>query len=179
MTQEVYAEWRASLTQPKDSLFYFHKDLDRIILGLAIFVISTKSVLLKLGKAEMLGILHLQVPDLVTYWIDNDGEGFKTLFPMVMKVAEAYVPSAIAAEKRFPSNKKAIRNMVFMLGHACSCGGDMNDSLADELLDDLSTDDREIYSDKIRAFALKLQLLVKRYGMDIPVRELEHLNGWA
>ena len=126
----------------------------------------------------MLGILHLQVPDLVTYWIDDDGEGFKTLFPMVMKVAEAYVPSAIAAEKRFPSNKKAIRSMILMLGHACSCGGDMNDSLADELLDDLSTDGREIYSDKIKAFALKLQLLVKRYGMDIPIRELEHLNGW-
>ena len=69
--------------------------------------------------------------------------------------------------------------MIFMLGHACSCGGDMNDSLADELLDDLSTDGREIYSEKIRAFALKLQLLVKRYGMDIPVRGLERLNGWA
>ena len=65
------------------------------------------------------------------------------------------------------------------LGRACSCGGDMNDSLADELLDDLSTDGREIYSDKIRAFALKLQLFLKRHGMDIPVRELEHLNGWT
>ena len=55
----------------------------------------------------------------------------------------------------------------------------MDNSLANELLDDLTTDGREIYSDKIKAFALKLQLLVKRYGMDIPVRELEHLNGRA
>ena len=98
---------------------------------------------------------------------------------MVMKVAETYVPSAMTAEKRFPSNKKAIRSMILMLDHACSCGGDKNDSLTDELLVDLSTDGREIYSNKIKAFALKLQLLVKRYGMDIPVRELEHLNGWA
>ena len=65
------------------------------------------------------------------------------------------------------------------LGRACSCGGDMNDSLVDELLDDLSTDDREIYSDKIKAFAPKLQLLVKLYGMDIPVRGLERLNDWT
>lgn len=65
------------------------------------------------------------------------------------------------------------------LGHACSCGGDIDNSLADELLDDLSTDGREIYSDKIKAFAHKLQLFLKRYGMDIPVRELEHLNGWT
>lgn len=43
-------------------------------------MISTKSILPQLGKAEMLVILHLQVPDLVTYWIDDDGEGFKTLF---------------------------------------------------------------------------------------------------
>ena len=71
------------------------------------------------------------------------------------------------------------RASLTKLGHACSCGGDMNDSLDDELLDDLSTDGMEIYSDKIRAFALKLQLLVKRYGMDIPVRGLERLNGWA
>ena len=65
------------------------------------------------------------------------------------------------------------------LGHSCSCGGDIDNSLADELLNDLSTDGREIYSEKIRAFALKLQLLVKRYGMDIPVRGLERLNGWT
>ena len=65
------------------------------------------------------------------------------------------------------------------LGHSCSCGGDMDDSLANELLNDLSTDGREIYSDKIKAFSLKLQLLVKRYCMDIPISELEHLNGRA
>ena len=43
--------------------------------------------------------------------------------------------------------------------HLCSCGGDMDNSLANELLDDLSTDGREIYFDKINAFSLKLQLL--------------------
>lgn len=51
------------------------------------------------------------------------------------------------------------RALLNKLGHSCSCGGDMDNSLANELLDDLSTDDREIYFDKINAFSLKLQLL--------------------
>ena len=176
--EETYKNWRSTLKNPNDSIFYYHKSLDRILLGLAIFVISTRSLRARLGKAEMLGILHLQVPDLITYWIDGDNEGFKTLFPMVMTVAEAYVPTSIAAEKEYPSRKKAIRTMAYMLANASGAGGDMNQALADELLDDLETDGDAIYSDKIREYGERLLFLTQRYGIDIPINDFNRLNGW-
>lgn len=179
MTPETtYAEWRSTLKKPDDSIFYYHKSLDRILLGLAIFVISTRPLLPKLGKAEMLGILHLQVPDLITYWIDGNDDAFASLFPMVMTVAEGYIPASIAAEKQYPSRKKSIRTIAYMLANACGAAGDMKPELADELLDDLETDGQQIYSDKIKKYGERLLFLTQRHGIDIPVSEFTRLNGW-
>lgn len=176
--EETYDAWRASLKRPNDSIFYYHKDLERILLSLAIFVISSRLVAAKLGKAEMLKILHLQVPDLVTAWIDEDEETFAQLFPMVMTVAEGYTPAAIAAEKKYPLSKKAIRMMAYLLANASGAGGDMNQSLADDMLDNLSTDGKEIYSDEIKKFGTRLLILTKNHGIDIPISQWHSLIGW-
>lgn len=176
--EEVFTNWHSTLNKPDDSLFFYHKDVDRILLGLAIFVIGSRPILGKLGKAEMLGLLHLQVPDLLTYWIDGDGEGFKTLFPMVMTVAESFIPSSIAAEKRYPTSKKAIRTMAYMLANASGAGGDMNERLAEELIDDIETDGDRIYSEKIKKYGENLLLLTRKYGINIPISEFNRLNGW-
>lgn len=176
--EETYNAWRSSLKKPNDSIFYYHKDLERILLSLAIFVISSRPVTAKLGKAEMLKILHLQVPDLITAWIDEEEETFEKLFPMVMTVAEGYTPAAIGAEKRYLSNKKAIRMMAYLLANAGGARGDMNQSLADELLDDLSTDGKEIYSDEIKKFGARLLVLTKNQGIDIPISQWHSLIGW-
>ncbi len=174
---EAHNAWRSSLKKPEDSIFYYHKDLERILLSLAIFVISSRPVTAKLGKAEMLKILHLQVPDLITAWIDEDEKTFEQLFPMVMTVAEGYTPAAIAAEKKYPASKKAVRMMAYLLANASGAGGDMNDALANELLDDLSTDGDEIYSDKIKAFGTRLLIFTKKHGIDIPIPLWHSLIG--
>ncbi len=174
---ETYNAWRSSLKKPEDSIFYYHKDLGRILLSLAIFVISSRPVAAKLGKAEMLKILHLQVPDLITAWIDEDEKTFERLFPMVMTVAEGYTPAAIAAEKKYQASKKTVRMMAYLLANASGARGDMNDTLADELLDDLSTDGVEIYSDKIKAFGTRLIIFTKKHGIDIPIPLWHSLIG--
>lgn len=166
--EETYTKWHASLKSPDDSIFYYHKCIDSILLSLAIFVIASRPVSAKLGKAKMLNILHLQVPDLITTWIDEDNDTFAQLFPLVMTVAESYTPAAIAAEEKFPSYKKTIRTMAYLLANACGAGGDMEIMLADELLDDLSTDGKNINSDKIKKFGEDLLFLTKSHGIDIP-----------
>lgn len=176
--EETYKAWRSSLKRPNDSIFYYHKDLERILLSLAIFVIASRPVTAKLGKAEMLKILHLQVPDLITAWIDEDEATFEQLFPMVMTVAEGYTPAGVGAETKYPSNKKAVRMMAYLLANACGAGGDMDNTLADELLDDLSTDGDEIYSDKIKVFGTRLLILTKNHGIDIPLSLWHSLIGW-
>lgn len=177
--EETYQNWRSSLKKPDDSIFYYHKSLDRILLSLAIFVIASKPIVKKLGKAEMLGVLHLQVPDLITYWIDGDEEGFQTLFPMVMTVSEGLTRVARAAENRWPESKRAIRTLIYLLCHSCGAGGDMNDRLAESFLDDIETDGREIYCDKINKYGENLILLTRKYGMDIPMQDWNCLNGWG
>lgn len=60
MTPErVYTNWHSSLKSPNDSIFYYHKSIERILLGLAIFVISSRPIVGKLEKAKMLKILHI------------------------------------------------------------------------------------------------------------------------
>lgn len=90
--QQIYAEWRSSLKSPDDSLFYYHPDLERILLGLSIYAISSRQLVKDLGKAESLSLLNIYITDLITAWIDEDDDAFKTMFDMTMTVAEAYIP---------------------------------------------------------------------------------------
>jgi hypothetical protein len=55
--EEVYTNWHSTLKKPNDSLFYYHPSLERILLGLAIFVLTPQPALSKLGKAEPLSSL--------------------------------------------------------------------------------------------------------------------------
>lgn len=175
---QTYATWRKSLKTPDDSLFYYHKSLDRILLGLAIFVISSRNLASKLDKAKSLSILHIQVPQLITAWIDEDEEAFEPLFRKVMIVAEGYILGAIGAEKKYPKEKQTIRTMAYLLANACGVGGDMNQKVADNLLDDLSTDGEQIYSDKIADYGKQLLFLTQYHGINIPPYRLNELNGW-
>jgi hypothetical protein len=173
---QTFAIWRSSLKSPDDSIFYYHPDLERILLGLSIFALSSRPLLRNLDKAEALGILNIYIPGLITAWIEEDEATFEQLLPMVMTVVEGYTQAAIDAEKKYPASKKAVRMMAYLLANASGAGGDMNNDLADELLDDLTTDGKKIYSDKIKAFGIHLLVLTKNHGIDIPL--WHSLLGW-
>lgn len=176
--EQVYTNWRKTLTKPDDSPFFYHPNLERILLGLAIFVITPQPALNKLGKAKPLKILHLQVPDLITAWIDDDEETFELMFNLVTKMSDSYMIASSAYASRFPSKRKAVTEIAAFFAHATSCGGDLQPDLADELLNDLSTDGEKLYSDKIVAFGLKLLDLTHQYGIDIPLSLMNELDGW-
>lgn len=175
--EEVYTNWYKSLKSPDESIFYYHKGVERILLSLVTFVISSSQIASKLGKAEMLRILHVQVPDLIIAWIDEDEETFATLFQMIMIVSEGYAPAAMMAERKYATNKKAIRTMAYLFVNACGACGDMSPELADELIEDLSTDGIDIYSDKIKKFGEDLLFLTRSHGVDIPPHLLLPLIG--
>lgn len=176
--EQVYSEWRSSLKSPDDSLFYYHPNLERILLGLSIYAISSRPLVKDLGKAESLRILNIYITDLITAWIDEDDDAFKTMFDMTMTVAEAYIPCLMAAEKEYPSKKRLIRKLSFLYGHAIACGGDMTPALAETLLDNLSTDGKQLHSEKIQKFGDVLLTLIRIHGMDVPPSSLSRLNGW-
>ena len=68
--------------------------------------------------------------------------------------------------------------MAYILANSSETGGDMNQTLADELLDDLETDGDDIYSDKIREYGERLLFLTQHHGIDIPINDFNRLNGW-
>lgn len=175
--EEIYSNWRSSLKSSNDSIFYYHPSLERILLGLAIYALSSKTLIANLGSAKPLKLLHIYIPDLITAWIDEDNETFETMFNLTMTVAEAFIPASIEFERKSPSKKKVIRKLSSFFAQSVSCGGDMTDEIAETLLDDLSTDGSQIYSDKIQDFGSRLLTLTNRYGFEIPLSELSRLNG--
>ena len=176
--EQIYSEWRSSIKSPDDSLFYYHPGLERILLGLSIYAISSRSIVKNIVKAESLKILNIYITDLITTWIDEDDDSFKTMFGLTMTVAEAYIPCLMAAEEEYPSKNRLIRKLSSLYGHAISCGGDMAPALADSLLDNLSTDGKQLHSEKIQKFGDDLLTLIRIHGMDIPPSSLSRINGW-
>ena len=175
--EEIYKDWRSTLRSPDDSLFYYHPSMERILLGLAIYALSSRSLIQDLGKAKALTLLHIYIPDLITAWIDEDDEAFETMFKLTITLSEAFIPAAMAAEREYPSKKKKLRRLATFFAHATSAGGDMTEKMAEELLDDLTTDGKQIYSDKITSLGTRLLALSNRYGIDIPFSHLHPLLG--
>lgn len=176
--EQVYNKWKSSLKSPDDSLFYYHSSLERILLGLAIYAISSKTLIQNLGKAKYLTLLNIYIPDLITAWIDENDEDFATMFNMTITVSESLYKVMPAVLQEHPSKKRQIRKLLYFFGSAIATGGDMTQEQADALLDDLTTDGKQIYSEKIEEFGNKLLHLHKLYGENIPYYDLNRLNGW-
>lgn len=139
--EQTYNDWRAKLKEPDDSLFYYHPtNMERIFLGFAIFVLSSKPLTAKVGKAECLTLLHRYIPDLITSWTDEDEKTFETIWPLTMAVAEIYRRAALAAADEYPSKSRQIKKLAMSYGNAVAIAGDMTEEKATALLDDLSTD---------------------------------------
>lgn len=56
-----YNNWRSTVSKPDDSIFYYHPSLERILLGLAIYALSSKPLIQNLGKAKELTLLHIYI----------------------------------------------------------------------------------------------------------------------
>lgn len=176
--EETFEAWRATLKSSDDSIFYYHPDLERILLGLAIYTISSGSIIKRLGKNESLALLNIYVTALITAWIYEDDDAFEQMFGLTMPVAEVYMTCLVGAKDRQPSQQRDIMKPGHFFSYAVGCGGDVNPKLAQSLLDDLSTDGQKLYSPKIQDFGAKIFKLIQIYGIDIPVATLNHLNGW-
>ena len=174
--EEIYEKWRDGLKSPDDSLFYYHPGLERILLGLAIFTISSKQIFDKLGKQEPLSVLNIYVNKLVTAWIEEDDEAFETMFRLTMPVAEAFMICVFATKKQHPSKAKNLMKLAHLFSYAVALGGDMNQESADELLDDLTTDGKRISSLKIKEFGNKLLKLIQIHGPELSASLLSELG---
>lgn len=103
------------------------------------------------------------------------------MFPLTIKIGEIYTRAAFAVTDKYPSKARKIKKLAIFYGNAVAIAGDMEEAKANELLDDLSTDGANLYSDKITAFGSDLLFQTNQYGTDIPptkLSQLPQLMGW-
>ncbi|MBQ8672866.1 MAG: hypothetical protein IJ511_02245 [Bacteroides sp.] len=168
---QIYDEWKNSLRNPDDSIFYYHPSLERIILGLAMYAIVSHPYLSKLKKAEALSIYNIYINEMVTAWIDET-EQFEHLFTSLMTLCEAYNTVCQGFAAQHPGLKKTILHLQYTFCYWIAVAGDMNEKRADELLDDISTDGKRIDSDIISQLAKRIQPIVISKG-----EKLDPLEG--
>lgn len=164
---ETYNQWRANLKQPDDSIFYYHPSLERIVLGCAMYQIASRPLLAKLGKAESLTINNIYINDMITAWIDEDGENFDFVFNRLMTLMEAFNLTSFAMQKRYPGKKKVINQLQYTFTFWVAVAGDIGEERANELLDDITTDGHRIESEKISMLVKMIQPTVVRDGFDL------------
>ena len=172
--EKVYREWRKTLKQPKDSVFYYHPSLDRIILGLAIYDIASRPYLLKSSKIKMMSIYNKHIDEMVTAWID-ESDAFEFPFTTLMTTSEAFGYACQGLLSQHPELKKIIRALQRTFFFWVGVAGDMNATTAVELLDDIATDGTRISSDKISQLLKRLQPTVVSRGMDMTDQEMADL----
>lgn len=166
LAERTYRQWRKSLRKPDDSMFYYHPSLERIILGLAMYAIASRSYMNKLGKAESLSLLNNYINEMVTVWIDET-DGFEYLFTTLMTLSDAFPIITQGFASQHPGLRKVIRNLQYTFCYWTSVAGDMNEEKADELLDDISTDGKRIDSEKIAQLVKRIQPIVISKGMEL------------
>ena len=166
MPERIYRQWKKTLRKPDDSIFYYHPSLERIILGLTMYAIASRPYISKLGKAESLTIYNLYINELVTEWIDET-DGFEYLFTTLMTLSDAFPYASQGFATQHPGLRKVIRNLQDTFCYWTSIAGDMSESKANELLDDISTDGKRIDSEKIAQLVKRIQSIVISKGMNL------------
>ena len=174
--EKIYREWRKTLKQPNDSVFYYHPSLDRIILGLAIYDKASRPYLLKSNKIKMMSIYNKHIDEMVTAWID-ESDAFEFPFTTLMTTSEAFGYACQGLLQKHPELKKTIRALQTTFFFWVGAAGDMNATTAVELLDDITTDGTRISSEKISQLLKRLQPTVISRGMDMTDQEAAELIG--
>lgn len=164
---EIYNQWRATLTKPDDSMFYYHPSLERIILGLTMYEIASRPLLNKLRKSKSLSLYNIYINEMVTAWID-ESDGFDYPFKALMILSETFNSLCKAFIIRH-ENLNVIRELQYSFCFWCGTAGDISEAKADELLDDISTDGKSIFSDKISLLVKRVQPIVAGQGLNLDI----------
>ena len=134
---------------PEDDLFYHHTSDDRIVLSHAIFWVMTKAVRGRVSKEKFFLLLRQYQEEML--------EAYLTLSPdfndllHYCNVLYDMLPN-ILMSSTFRNDKDARRLSAIALV-ACGYGGDMPESLCNELLDDI-----DFYYNKVKCRKIERML---------------------
>ena len=137
-------------SKPEDSSFYYHSSEDRIVLSHALFWVMTQNIKGKMAKQKFLLLLRQFQEEML--------EAYLTLSPdfndllHYCNVIYDMLPN-ILCEAFDIRNDKDVRKLSAIIVVAGGYGGDMPDSLCNELLDDI-----DFYYNKVKCRKIERML---------------------
>ena len=123
---------------------------------------------------KMMSIYNIHIDEMVTAWIDGS-DAFEFPFTTLMTTSEAFGYACQGLLQQHPELKKTIRALQSSFFFWVGVAGDMNETTAVELLDDIATDGTRISSDKISQLLKRHQPTVVSKGMDMTDLEMAEL----
>lgn len=152
MRKQMFAEMEEKLlkdSKPEDSSFYYHSSEDRIVLSHALFWVMTQNIKGRMAKQKFLLLLRQYQEEML--------EAYLTLSPdfndllHYCNVLYDMLPT-ILMSSTFRNDKDARRLSAIMVV-AGGYGGDMPESLCNELLDDM-----DFYYNKVKCHKIERML---------------------
>lgn len=134
MEQKLHESWSSE----EDSLFYFHRSEDRVVLSHALFWVMTQPQCLKgkIRKEKFFLLLRQYQEEMLDAYL-QDTEDFQVMLHYCNIIYE-YLPSILMSTEL--RTDKDARRLAAIAVVAAGYGGDMDEELCNELLDDMDFD---------------------------------------
>lgn len=134
MEQKLHESWSSE----EERLFYYHRSEDRIVLSHALFGVMTQPRGLKgkIRKVKFFLLLRQYQKEMLDAYLQNT-EDFPTMLHYCNVIYE-FLPMILNGSHL--RGEKGVSKLVAIAVVAAGYGGDMDEELANELLDDIDFD---------------------------------------
>ena len=132
MEKKLHETWSSE----EDSLFYYHRSEDRIVLSHALFWVMSQSLKGRIMQEKYLLLLRQYQEEMLDAYL-QDTEDFPTMLHYSNIIYE-YLPMILNGSHL--RGEKNARKLAAIAVVAAGYGGDMDEELANELLDDMDFD---------------------------------------
>ncbi len=133
MEQKLHESWSSEA----DSLFYYHPSEDRIVLSHALFWVMSQNLKGKIRQEKYLLLLQQYQEEMLDAYLQDTED-----YPMMLhycNIIYEYLPMILTATHDLRTEKDA-RKLAATTIVAAGYGGDMDEELANDLLDDMDFD---------------------------------------
>lgn len=142
----------------EDSLFFYHSSEDRIVLSHALFLVMAQSVKGKISKEKYFLLLRQYEEEMLAAYLTEDA-----YYPELLRYCNIlfeYLPIILHGIYDFGTDKAA-HKLASIAMVAAGYGGDMPESLANELLDDMDFHFNKVKCRKIEQMLPQLNGMVE------------------
>ena len=152
MRKQMFAKMEEMLKdrKPEDSSFYYHSSEDRIVLSHALFWVMTQNIKGKMAKQKFLLLLRQYQEEMLEAYL-TESPDFNDLLHYCNLIYDV-LPTILCGAFDIRNDKDA-RKLSAIMVVAGGYGGDMPESLCNELLDDM-----DFYYNKVKCRKIERML---------------------